>query len=74
MSQTKKMSFIESITNTFVGFIITLIVSPVIYYLCDVKISVPQMGMATLLFTVVSIARNYFVRRFFTKPIKQEEV
>jgi uncharacterized membrane protein len=65
--QSKKGSWIESMVNTFVGLIVTLVCSPVIYWLCDVKMSYPQMGLATLLFTILSILRNYVIRRFFNK-------
>lgn len=67
MSQSKKKSFIESIVNTFFGLLVTMAVSPLIYWICDVKMSYIQMGWVTVLFTVVSVLRNYLVRRFFNK-------
>lgn len=67
MTQNKQKSFLESVINTFVGFIITLITSPFIYWACDVKISFPSITVVTLLFTLVSIARNYVIRRIFNK-------
>lgn len=67
MDQTKKGSFIEAVVNTFVGFIVTLIASPFIYWICGVEISFPAMSMVTLLFTIVSVIRNYVIRRFFNK-------
>lgn len=63
--QSKRFSLLESIINTFVGLLVTLLVSPLIYWICNVKITIGQMTWATLLFTVVSIARNYFIRRIF---------
>lgn len=70
MSQSKKLSFVESLVNTGIGLAITFVVSPFVYWVCDVNISWPQMGGATLLFTAVSIIRNYFVRRIFNKKEK----
>lgn len=67
MSQSKKKSIIESLVNTLIGLLITFAVSPLIYWLCEVKISIPQMTGATLLFTLVSIGRNYIIRRIFNK-------
>lgn len=67
MSQSKTGSFWESIANTGVGLLITFAVSPTIYWMCDVKISIPQMTGATLLFTLVSVIRNYIIRRVFNK-------
>lgn len=63
--QSKRFSLLESIINTFIGLLVTLLVSPLIYWICNVKITIGQMTWATLLFTVVSIARNYFIRRIF---------
>lgn len=67
--QTKKGSFIEALVNTLVGFLITLLFSPVIYWVCGVSMKVTQMGMVTLLFTLLSIARGYVIRRFFNNTI-----
>lgn len=65
MSQGKKLSLIESLVNTFIGMVITFAISPFLYWLCDVAISLPQMGALTLLFTIISIIRNYIIRRIF---------
>ena len=69
MSQTKKNSFLEAIANTLVGFITTVAVSPAIYWICNVDISYTQMTFATVLFTLVSIFRNYVIRRWFNKKL-----
>lgn len=53
--------------NTFVGLLITILVSPFIYWLCDIEMSFPKMNMVAALFTVVSIIRNYIIRRWFNK-------
>lgn len=68
MSQSKKNSLLESIVNTFVGMVITFAVSPVIYWVCNIEVTAGKMGAATILFTVVSVIRNYFIRRWFNKP------
>lgn len=65
--QSKKNSFIESLTNTAVGFLTTMAFSPLFYWMCDVKVHYGQMTALTFLFTILSIARGYIVRRFFNK-------
>jgi len=70
MSQSKKKSFIEALVNTFVGFLVTLVASPFIYCWFDVKMSFPKMSGVTLAFTVVSVIRNYVIRRWFNKKEK----
>lgn len=65
--QTKKNSFIEACVNTLIGFIITMACSFFIYPLCGVTASVGSMGGVTACFTLISIARQYIIRRFFNK-------
>jgi hypothetical protein len=65
MSQSKKNSFIEACINTVMGFILTLLLSHPIYWLCNIEISHSQVVWATLLFTIVSIIRSYLIRRIF---------
>lgn len=67
MSQTKKVSFIEAVINTAVGFIITMIASVFIYPMCGVIISLDKMTLVTIAFTVVSVLRQYVIRRLFNK-------
>lgn len=65
--QTKINSIIESITNTGVGLLTTLLFSPLIYSMVGMTYTYKQLGMATILFTVLSIVRGYIIRRFFNK-------
>lgn len=65
--QSKKSSLIESIVNTFVGLVINIIVSPVIYWITGVTMNMYQLSGTAVLFTIVSIVRNYIIRRFFNK-------
>jgi len=67
MTQTKRKSFIESLANTLVGLIVTIVFSPLIYWVCDIKISLPKMNMVALFFTILSVIRNYVIRRWFNK-------
>jgi hypothetical protein len=68
--QSKKHSMIESITNTIIGLLTTLIFSPIIYSMIGMEYTYKQLGLATLLFTILSIIRGYIVRRFFNKKVK----
>lgn len=65
MTQTKIESLIEAFVNTIIGFIITMLTLPIVNYLCGVKMSSYQMTISTLLFTLISVGRGYFIRRFF---------
>lgn len=65
--QTKKQSFIESITNTAVGFLISLAATFVIFPLVGYKTTVSKNIIVTLFFTAISILRGYVIRRYFNK-------
>jgi uncharacterized protein YacL len=65
--QTKIHSLIESITNTLIGFIVSLIIQLIIYPIMGIPVSFNQNIIITLVFTIVSILRGYLIRRFFNK-------
>jgi len=65
MNQSKLESFIEACINTIIGFSITMVCLPIVNYICGIKMSGSQMTVSTFLFTIISVARGYFIRRFF---------
>ena len=69
--QTKKQSFIESVTNTAIGFVISLSATFIIFPLVGITSSAGKNIIITLFFTVISILRGYLIRRFFNKSVKQ---
>ena len=66
-AQSRKMSAIESITNSFVGFWISVVLAmwtvPLLY---GAPAPMKQNIISTVLFTIVSIVRSFIMRRFFT--------
>jgi predicted membrane protein len=69
MKQTKKQSLIESLTNTAVGFLISLAATFVIIPLVGYASTFSKNLIVTLFFTVVSIVRGYVIRRYFNKKV-----
>jgi len=65
--QTKTKSFIEANTNTFIGFIVSYILALTVLPLYGVEQSFSVSLEITLIYTVASSGRNYFVRRYFNK-------
>jgi predicted membrane protein len=65
--QTKKHSLIESVTNTTIGFLISLLVQLIIYPLLGIEVRFDQNIIITFVFTIVSILRGYIIRRFFNR-------
>lgn len=65
MTQSKKKSIVETIVQTFSGLIISFVIQLVIYPLLEIKVTLDQNMLITLVFVTASIIRGYVVRRMF---------
>jgi hypothetical protein len=65
MSQTIKGSTIETIANTAVGFAINYIANLCIFPLFGMHISMGNNFLMGLIYTLISIARGFALRRIF---------
>lgn len=65
--QSKKLSFIESVINVMIGFVVAISAQVVVFPLFDIYISFNDNLLMAGIFTVVSIARSYVVRRLFNR-------
>lgn len=65
MYQTKIQSLIEAKINTLLGFGISYLTLLVVNAIYGLNLSLFDSLEITLIFTVVSIGRNYVVRRYF---------
>lgn len=63
--QNKRMSLIETITSTAIGFFISLILINIVLPLYAFDVKLGQSVAITIIFTVASILRGYGVRRLF---------
>jgi hypothetical protein len=63
--QTKRMSIYETIIGTAIGFIISLVLVNIVLPFYGFNVEMGQSVMITLIFTVASILRGYWVRRLF---------
>jgi hypothetical protein len=65
--QPRKFSWIESIANTLIGFIISFLIQLIIYPALNIEVKFSQNIIITSVFTLTSILRGYMVRRLFNK-------
>lgn len=75
--QSKKQSFIEASTNTVVGFVISYASTFIIFPLMGFESSASKNIVITLFFTVVSVLRSYYLRRYFNQnkvSLKQKAI
>lgn len=63
--QTKTHSFYEALSNTAIGFLISLAATFVIFPLVGLPTSPGQNLAITCFYTVISIVRGYVIRRWF---------
>lgn len=67
MNQTKKHSFIESLTNIFIEYTVAILSQLLIFPIFGINIPLSDNLMIGGWFTAVSILRSYTVRRVFNK-------
>lgn len=69
MSQSRLGSFIEALINVAIGFGINFVANFAILPLIGFHISASQNLFIGLLYTLISVARSYCVRRWFNARI-----
>lgn len=65
MSQSKKKSFFEVIVSTAIGYIAALATQIIVFPWFNIEVKFSDQLTIGIIFTIVSIARGYFVRRLF---------
>jgi len=65
MTQTRLGSLYEALMNVAIGFAINFVANLVILPLVGFHISVGQNFFIGVLYTIVSVARSYVIRRWF---------
>lgn len=63
--QSKKMSFVETCASTAIGYLVALATQLAVFPLFGLSVSLTDNLWIGAIFTVVSIARGYAVRRLF---------
>lgn len=63
--QTRLMSFIEAMTNIVVGYTVAIVTQLLVFPLFGLAASLADNLLIGLIFTIVSLARSYALRRFF---------
>jgi ABC-type maltose transport system permease subunit len=71
--QTKKQSFIESLINVTVGFLVAIISLHIIFPLLGIENHSGKNTLITIYLTILSILRNYVLRRYFNRRHYQIE-
>lgn len=67
MSQTKLQSFLEANISTAIGFGLSWAATPFVLAAFGYTVGTGKAFGITAVYTVISIVRGYFVRRFFNR-------
>ncbi|WP_164503155.1 hypothetical protein [Nitrosomonas sp. JL21] len=71
--QTRLQSLLEAWINVIIGYVVALATQIVVFPWYDIEVSISQNLQIGLIFTAVSIARSYLVRRFFNRLHKMDQ-
>ena len=63
--QTRIQSFIESVANVAIGYVVALVTQLIAFPLLGIPVSIEQNLLIGVIFTAVSLVRSYIVRRAF---------
>ena len=67
MTQTRRKSLLESLTNIAVGYAVALATQMIVFPIMGIHVRPSQNVRIGLVFTAVSLARSYWLRRFFNR-------
>lgn len=67
MKQSRVMSLVEALTNVSVGYGIAVLTQVMVFPLFGLHASLTQNLLIGAIFTIVSVARSYVLRRMFEK-------
>lgn len=65
MTQSRRMSLIETVISIAIGFVVSVIITALILPAYGHAVTLGDNIQITAIFTVASIVRGYCVRRFF---------
>lgn len=71
MTQSRLSSFIEVCIGTFIGFVGSYALGRLLYWYFDKQVSGIENFWFTVAFTVWSLVRGYYLRRYFNKRLHQ---
>jgi hypothetical protein len=63
--QTKLQSFLESILNIVIGYVVAILSQLIIFPWFGIHLPIHENLLMGLFFTVISLIRSYFIRRWF---------
>lgn len=70
MNQTRLGSLIEACMNTAIGLAVSMVANALVFPLFGFRPSLAENVAISVIYTVISIARSYIVRRWFNARLQ----
>lgn len=70
MTQSRRMSFVEAMTNVVVGYLLAIATQLAVFPLFGIEAALQEHLAIGLAFVAVSLARGYLLRRLFERRRK----
>ena len=70
--QSKKSSLLEVFISTFIGLLIALSAQMLYFWYQNINVTLEQNVYMSIFMTIVSVARQYIIRRIFNKHIAKK--
>lgn len=70
--QTRKESFVESLMNILIGYTVAVGSTFLVFPFFDIHIPASSNFWIGFYFTLISLMRSYFVRRYFNSKIQSK--
>ena len=67
MSQSRRMSLVEAVTNVVVGYVLAVITQIVVFPWFGLVVSIDDNLAIGAVFVIVSLLRSYLLRRLFVQ-------
>ena len=71
--QSRWHSLVESVTNIFIGFLVSLLAQVLFFPWFGINIPLEDNLALGALFTIVSLVRSYVLRRYFNRKVLKIE-
>jgi hypothetical protein len=65
VTQSRRLSLVEALASTAIGYVVAVATQFTVFPLFGLRVGIIENLGIGLIFTVVSVARSYLVRRFF---------
>lgn len=70
--QSKKAALIETVINVGSGYIIGILTQLAVFPLLGIEVSLAENALLTLIFSISSLLRGYFIRRIANKVLMRK--